>query len=85
MHGISSDDPNAGETGAVPENGERLASNGAAMGEKSCTLTAYNLSRGIQSVGHERRQDGGRLCLFRGRAPPALGGPKPFNGSSSPA
>ena len=34
MHGTSSDDPDAGETRALPENGERLASNGAALGEK---------------------------------------------------
>ena len=34
MHGISSDDPDASETRTVPKNGERLASNGAALGEK---------------------------------------------------
>ena len=34
MRGISSDGPDARETRAVHENGERLASNGAALGEK---------------------------------------------------
>ena len=34
MHGISPNEANARETRAVSENGERLASNGAALGEK---------------------------------------------------